>query len=191
MAARYTRGLVVVALLLAFRLPAAAQVRAIDPARSTVTIHVGKAGMFSAFGHEHEVRGPIAQGSVDPSAGTVEVMVRAGELKVLDPEVKEADRAEIQATMLGPKVLDAARFPNIRFRSTRVERAGNGWKIEGELTLHGQIHPVTVTAREGGGRYTATAAFKQSAFGITPVTAGGGTVRVKDEVQLEFEIFLQ
>ena len=171
-------------------LPAAAQVRAIDPARSTVTVHVGKTGMFSAFGHEHEVRGPVAQGTVNASSADpkVELTVHSAELKVLDPDIKESDRAEIQATMLGPKVLDVARFPEIRFRSTRIERAGEGWKIEGELTLHGQTHPVTVTAREAGGRYTANAAFRQSSFGITPVAAGGGTVKVKDEIRLEFEI---
>ncbi len=181
-----------IVMVLALALPAMAQVRAIDPARSTVTVHVGKAGMFSAFGHEHEVRGPIAQGSVQASAADpkVEVVVRTADLKVLDPGIKESDRAEIQSTMLGPKVLDAARFPEIRFRSIRVERTGNGWKIEGELTLRGQTRPVTVSAREDGGRYTAATAFKQTAFGIAPVNAAGGTVKVKDEVKLEFEVYL-
>ncbi len=180
-------------ILLLVSTPAAAQVRTIDPARSTVTIRVGKSGMFSAFGHEHEVRGPITQGSVQDSGAEpkVEVVVRSGDLKVLDPGVKESDRAEIQSTMLGPKVLDAVRFPEIRFRSTRVERAGNGWKIEGELTLRSQTRPVTVTARGTGDHYTAISAFKQSEFGITPVTAGGGTVKVKDEIRLEFEITLK
>jgi polyisoprenoid-binding protein YceI len=180
-------------LLLALALPAAAQVRAIDPARSAVTIHVGKSGVFSAFGHEHEVRGPIAQGSVQASGADprVEVVVRAADLKVLDPGVKDSDRSEIQSTMLGPKVLDASRFPEIRFRSTRIQREGDAWKIEGELTLRGQTHPVMVIAREAGGHYTANTAFKQTAFAITPVNAGGGTVKVKDEVKLEFDIVLK
>ncbi len=172
---------------------ATAQVRAIDPARSTVTIHVGKTGVFSAFGHGHEVRGPIAQGGVEASAvdPKVKIMVRAGDLKVLDPDLKPSDRAEVQSTMLGPKVLDAQRFPEVRFRSTRVQHEGDGWKIEGELTLHGQTRPVTVRARETPGGYTASASFKQTTFGITPVSAGGGTVKVKDEVRLEFEISLK
>ena len=181
------------ALLLALHALAPAQERAIDPARSTVTVHVAKTGMFSAFGHAHEVRGPIAQGSVAASSADpkVEMVVRAEDLKVLDPDLKPADRAEVQATMLGPKVLDTARFPEIRFRSIRVQHEGEGWRIEGELTLHGQTHPVTVTAREANGHYTASASFKQSAFGIVPVTAGGGTVKVKDELRLEFEIFVK
>lgn len=179
-------------LVLALSAAMVAQERPIDPARSTVTIHVGKAGVFSAFGHEHEVRGAIAQGSVDAGPNPkVELLVRAAGLKVLDPDLKPADRDEVQSTMLGSKVLDAERFPEIRFRSTHVQREGGGWKVEGELTLHGQTHPVTVKAREAGGGYTASANFKQTAFGITPVTAGGGTVKVKDEVRLEFDIFLK
>ncbi len=190
---RRRQNILVAAILLPLTVPAAAQVRAVDPTRSSVTIHVGKAGMFSAFGHEHEVRGPIAQGSVQASGADpkVEVLVRSADLKVLDPGIKESDRAEIQSTMLGPKVLDVARFPDIRFCSTRVQRDGAGWKIEGELTLRDQTHPVIVYAREAAGHYTATTAFKQTAFGITPVTAGGGSVKVKDELRLEFEIFLQ
>jgi hypothetical protein len=31
---------------------------------------------------------------------------------------------------------------------------------------------------------------KQTDFGITPVTVAGGTVKVKDEVKIEFEIAL-
>jgi len=186
------RKLTVIGAVLAWCLPATGQLRVIDPARSTVTIHVGKAGLFSAFGHEHEVRGPIALGTITAGAAPrVELTVHAADLKVLDPGVKDSERAEIQATMLGPQVLDTARFPEIRFRSTRVQRDGAGWKVEGELTLHGQTHPVTVTARQAGERYTATAAFKQTAFGIAPVSAGGGTVKVKDELRLEFEIYLK
>lgn len=180
------------ALLLTLSPESAAQGRALDPSRSTVTIHVGKAGLFGGFGHEHEVRGPIAQGSLQRSAEPkVELMVHAADLKVLDPDLKPADRTQVQSTMLGPKVLDAERFPEIRFRSTRIAREADTWKVEGELTLHGQTHPVTVTARESAAGYTASARFKQSAFGITPVTVGGGAVKVKDELRLEFEIFLK
>ncbi|HVP42817.1 MAG TPA: YceI family protein [Terriglobales bacterium] len=188
-----SRGLRALCFLLLLSATLAAQERAIDPPRSTVTVHVGKAGVFSAFGHGHEVRGPIAQGSVDASGADpkVEVLVRAADLKVLDPDLKPADRAEVQSTMLGPKVLDAERFPDIRFRSTRAQREGDGWKIEGELTLHGETHPVMVRAREAAGHYTASANFRQTTFGITPVTAGGGGVKVKDELQLDFSIALR
>jgi hypothetical protein len=37
----------------------------IDTQKSTLTIHVGKTGAFSALGHEHEVRAPIHSGVAD------------------------------------------------------------------------------------------------------------------------------
>ena len=40
-------------------LPAMAQERAIDTQRSTITIHVGKAGLLSMAAHEHWVSAPV------------------------------------------------------------------------------------------------------------------------------------
>jgi len=42
-----------------------------------------------------------------------------------------------------------------------------------------------------GGRYRGTAALKQRDFGIDPITIAGGTVKVKDEVKVEFDIVAQ
>ena len=65
-------------------------------------------------------------------------------------------------------------------------------RIDGRLTLHGVTKTVIipVAARLNGNRMTATgeATVRQSDFGIRPVSAGGGTVRVKDEVEVTFSI---
>src|SRR6202163_1822359 len=85
-----------------------AQQHTIDTQKSTLTIHVGKTGVFSGLGHEHEVRAPIHSGTADTgSHPAVEVHVDARELRVIDKDEPEKDRAEVQKTMLGPKVLDS------------------------------------------------------------------------------------
>ena len=61
---------------------AAAQPRAIDPVKSAMTVHVGKAGAFSAFGHNHEIAAPIDRGEVDVAAQRVELRVKANALQV-------------------------------------------------------------------------------------------------------------
>jgi hypothetical protein len=48
--------------------PAAAQPRAIDAQRSTITIHVFKSGLFRAFADNHLIQGPVAAGVIDDSA---------------------------------------------------------------------------------------------------------------------------
>ncbi len=166
-----------------------AQPRAIDTANSVLTVRVYKAGVLSAFGHNHEISAPITGGSIDPTAHKVELHVQARTLEVRDPGVSEKDRTQIQRTMLGPEVLDSEHNPEIAFRSTSVDTAGSGtWRVQGSLSLHGQEHPVTVDVRESNGHYEGIARLKQTEFGMQPVKVGGGTVRVKDEVQIEFKI---
>ena len=59
-----------------------AQQHNIDTQKSTLTIHVGKTGGFSGFGHEHEVRAPIHRGTADTGLHpSVEVHVDARALR--------------------------------------------------------------------------------------------------------------
>ncbi|HXI39583.1 MAG TPA: YceI family protein [Bryobacteraceae bacterium] len=176
---------------LAWVLAASAQQRAIDTGKSMMTVRVSKVGLLSALGHDHEIAAPIAGGAVDTSARQVELRANAAALRVRDPKVSEKDSAEIQSTMLGPEVLDSGRFPEIVFRSTNAQPTGAGsWSVMGNLTLHGQTRPVEVQVRETGGHYVGTARFKQTEFDIKPVKVAGGSIRVKDEVRVEFDIWL-
>ena len=162
---------------------------AIDPQKSSITVRVFKAGVFSAFGHEHEITAPMQQGSFTENPGSVELTVDARRMRVMDKGISEKDRADIQQTMLGPKVLDSEKFPTIRFRSTRVELLGEGkWSLLGDLTIHGETRPVKMHVEGANGRYRGTAELKQKDFGITPVTVGGGAVKVKNELRIEFDI---
>ena len=179
-------------LLAAASTAAAPTTREMDVARSSMTVRVFKSGLFSAFGHNHVIRAPISQGSFDESADlpSVELQVDARQLQVLDPDLSPKDRAEVQQTMLGPSVLDRARFPEIRFRSLTIEKAGEGkWRVHGDLTLRGQIRPVLAEVTGTPGHYRGSARVRQTDFGIKPVSAAGGTIKVKDEVRVEFEVF--
>jgi polyisoprenoid-binding protein YceI len=128
---------------------------------------------------------------VNITARQVELRAQTRTLKVVDPGVSEKDRGEIQTTMLGADVLDAGTNPEIVFRSTGAEATAPGaWKVHGNLTLHGQTHTVDVEVRVDGEHYVGTSRFKQTEFGIQPIKVAGGTIRVKDEVRIEFNIQL-
>ena len=172
-------------------LPAAlwAAASEIDTQKSVMTVRVLKAGVFSAFGHEHEISAPIKDGKFSEAERSVDLTVDVRQMRVMDKDVSDKDRAEIQETMLGPKVLDVARFPEIHFRSSVVEPAGNGrWSVTGDLSLHGQTHPVKLEVRAQNGHYQGTAELKQKDFGIEPIVVGGGAVKVKNELRVEFDI---
>ena len=177
--------------MLAWMLTAGGAPRAIDTKASTLSVHVGKSGTLSAFGHEHLIAAPIASGTADTASHRVELRVEAAALRVQDPKGSDKDREQIEKTMLGPDVLDTERYHEIVFQSTSVREAGAGaWNVSGNLTLHGATRPVTVEVRERGGHYAGSATIRQSEFGIKPVKVAGGTVKVKDEVKIEFDIQL-
>lgn len=171
---------------------ASAQEHAIDTAKSVMTVRVYKAGVFSAFGHNHEIAAPIGKGTVNTAAHQVELHIDASSLRVRDPEESQTDREEIQRTMQGPEVLDIEHYSKILFGSTGAEPTGaDSWRARGNLTLHGQTRPVIVDVKQRGGHYVGASRFKQTDFGITPIKFAGGTVRVKDEIQIEFDIQLE
>jgi hypothetical protein len=164
--------------------------RLIDTSNSSLTILVYKSGLFSAFADNHVIKASLAGGSVsEESSPRVELAIRAADLKVLDPGLSAERRGEVQTRMLGPEVLDVTRFPDISFTSTTIEPAGNDrWTVAGQLTLHGQTRAITFPVSRLNGRYRGEAAIKQRDFGIQPITIAGGTVKVKDEVKIQFDI---
>ncbi|MEZ5318566.1 MAG: YceI family protein [Vicinamibacterales bacterium] len=98
----------------------------IDAAASHVTILVGKTGLFGFVGHTHEIHAPRLSGTIAfdrdaPGRSVVHLAFEAGALRV-DPEGEPPDDVpEVQRTMLGPEVLDVARYPMISFDSTSVD----------------------------------------------------------------------
>src|SRR5437867_9717419 len=95
-----TKQRLVLAAALAWIGTASAQSLAIDTRKSLMTVKVDKAGVFSAFAHNHEIVAPIAGGAVDTAARRGELHVRASSLRVQDPKASGKDRDEIQKTML-------------------------------------------------------------------------------------------
>ena len=84
--------------------------------------------------------------------------------------------------------LESTKYPEIAFRSARVEKLAEGqWRVEGSLTLHGVAKLLTVTVQRTGDVYASHTVVKQTDFGIKPITVGGGLVKVKNELELDFQ----
>jgi polyisoprenoid-binding protein YceI len=173
----------------------------VDPERSAVTIHVGKAGLFKFAGHEHEVLAPRFGGDIqadplDIAGSSVSLTLDATSFKVSDRGEPPEDVPKIQQKMVGPDLLDVARFPSVTFRSTKVEgrEVGKGvyeLKITGEMMLHGIARATVVQTRVEvtGDALTATGSFvlRHTDFGLTPVSVAG-VVKVKNEIAIDYKI---
>ncbi len=185
--------------------PTAAQERlqyTIDAPKSKLELNVYREGAFKFLGHDHLVAAQSLSGTVqlDPASierSSVSLKVETKALRVLDPGVSEKERREVQATMEGEKVLDAARYPEITFTSTNVSAvklAGGGYELmlTGELRLHGVVKTIRLPVRvllEGSAlRVQGETSLRQTEYQMTPVRVAGGTVKVKDQLRLSFEI---
>ena len=169
--------------------------------KSSVRIHVGKSGVLSFAGHRHEVQAPVS-GTVtaDPanlSGSSVDLIFASGRLRVLPEGEPSGDAPKVEEAMHGPEVLDAVRFPKIHFKSKKVtgrQASGGGYDVSlvGDLSLHGMTQEITVPVKVTLDGQTLTAVgettLRHDQFGMKPVTAAGGSVKVSNEIKIEFKI---
>jgi polyisoprenoid-binding protein YceI len=190
---------------LALALGAGTLVRAadyeIDPAASRLVVHVGKSGVLGFAGHLHEVAGSVHAGRVHADAGalarsTVSLEIRSADFHVVADKEPEGDAPRVQAAM-ERDVLEVEKHPDIAFESTSVkghETPPGQYALEltGTLSLHGVSHPVTVPVdvRIQGTTLTATGKLPitHEAFGLHRASGGGGTVRVANELAIDFTL---
>jgi hypothetical protein len=113
-----------------------------DVHRSTLTIYVGKAGVFSAAGHEHRINAPISAGVVnDSDQPRVEFRVEASKMAVKpDPAVDSKTQSEIQRNMQ-EKTLESATIRQPDFGIKPISVAGGAVKVKDELAI--DFHIVT------------------------------------------------
>ena len=105
--------------------------RVIDTGRSSLRVHVGKAGLLSAAAHEHWVNAPIAGGTVDTDAPASR-MVHCRRTRAIGKarkRVTDKERAEMQSNMQS-KVLESAKLSGHRLANRR--RSGEPAPLYGE-----------------------------------------------------------
>lgn len=198
----YTALLLLAGLLSSAATQQTPEVLTIDRAASQVTIHVGKAGLFRFAGHTHEViaqdvRGTVSLDRTNPARSSVRLEIVTASLVVTGRGEPTEDVPEVQRVMLSEQVLDVERFPTIVFASREVGVAHADAEslqlaIAGDLTLHGVTRAQNVRAAVELGPEGLTATgrltIEQTDFGIEPVRAAAGTVKVKNELDITFAL---
>jgi polyisoprenoid-binding protein YceI len=199
------RGILCPAILLTLVLSTAAVAAdgpCVIPGRGHFYIHVGAGGLFGAFAHDHLIEAQGIEGcavidSNDLTHSSIKLTFSTAGIRVLDPKESAKDRAKVQTTM-ETEVLRVSQYTQVTFESTGVERSStaDALRVRGNLTILGKTQPVIVPltlTKLDDGTYRAKGEYKlkQTAFGIQPIQLAGGTVKVKDEVRIEFELFLK
>ncbi|MEA9731014.1 polyisoprenoid-binding protein [Xanthomonas campestris pv. incanae] len=178
------------ALVLTSLAATAAPVRyALDPVHTRVLFAVEHAGFSKALGTVSGSSGTLVFDPDDWAAATLEVTVPLRRADLGDAKWNEATLAR--------NLLDAERFPDAHFVSTKVEASdATHAKVTGNLTLHGVTRPVTLDVtlnalkrhplppfRRTAG-FSATATLSRAAFGVDAWKSMiGDTVELRIEAE--------
>ncbi len=167
----------------------------IDSAHSSLQFSVRHLMVSNVRGTFTGVKGTALYDPANPAGSNVEATVDVNTINTND--------AQRDTHLKSPDFFDAARFPTITFRSTKVEKkADDEFTVTGDLTIHGVTKPVTLDVHEvseqakdpwGNARIGASVKtkLKRSEFDLTwnaALEAGG--VMIGDDVKLDFEIEL-
>jgi polyisoprenoid-binding protein YceI len=110
----------------------------VDPVHTTAGFSVRHLAVSTVHGQFNKVSGKVDLDDKDITKSTVEVSIDVSSIDTHD--------AKRDGHLKSPDFFDAAKFPTMSFKSTKVEKAGKEkLKVTGELTLHGVTHPVVLT----------------------------------------------
>jgi polyisoprenoid-binding protein YceI len=170
----------------------------IDPAHSGAAFKVRHMMIAHVKGEFTKISGTVNFDDANPSASTIEVTVDAASIHTREEKRDEHLRSA--------DFFDAAKFPNITFKSKSVTAAGKDtYEVAGDLTIHGVTDQVafvvdglTPEAKDpwGGFRRGASASLEISRkdFGLTynaPLEAGGWLIGDEVHITLDVELVRQ
>jgi polyisoprenoid-binding protein YceI len=155
----------------------------LDPEHTNVLFSWSHLGFSNPSAQLAVSEGTVVYDEAKPAASSVEVTLP---LTGLDGLV-----SELADDLKSDKFFDAAKYPTITFKSTKVQSLGGGkFKVTGDLTVHGVTKPVVLDAKLNklgehpmlkvpAIGFDATATIKRSDFGV-----GAYVPSVSDEVKI-------
>ena len=182
-------------LVLALATPAAASSWDIDTGHSMVGF-VAKHLVFT------KVHGRFAKWSGTVTLDDKDITKSSVDVKI-DPASITTENEKRDNDLRGENFLDTAKFKDITFKSTKIEKGAEAGtlKVTGDLTVHGVTKPITLDVsgpsqefKDPGGNahvaFSATGKIKRQDFGLTWNKAVESAPVVSDDIAFEVEIEL-
>jgi polyisoprenoid-binding protein YceI len=164
----------------------------LDPAHTLVEFSAKHLMITTVKGRITDIEGTIHSDERDPQNSSVEVVLKAASL---DTRTDQRDQHLRSADFL-----DAEKFPEITFRSTRIEGDKDSFKLTGDLTIRDVTRPITLDVEFegrtldpwGGDRvgFSAKGKIDRRDFGLTwnqALETGGVVVGNDIKISLEVE----
>jgi len=166
----------------------------LDPSHATLIFRVNHLGLSHFTSQFRRFDATLTLDPKHPESAHVTATIDPRSIDIVDPTLAVA--------IQGAQWFDSGKFPQIAFRSTKVELTGpNTARATGDLSLRGVTVPVTWDATFNGGYasnphdpkgsrigFSAHGSLKRSAFGMAfGIPAPGTTVGVSDDVDFTIE----
>lgn len=189
---RFSSLLAIPAALVLMAAPAFASNWDLDASHSTVGFAVRHMMVSNVHGKFTKVTGTLALDDKDVTKSIVNVDIETSSVDTSEPKRDEHLRS--------PDFFDAAKFPKMTFKSTKVEKVGEKLKVTGDLTIKGITKPVVLSVDSftpevkdafGGFRKGATATTKinRKDFGLTwNKTLDAGGVALGEDITIELDL---
>ncbi len=160
----------------------------LGPDDGTLSVRTGRTGTAAKAGHDLLIHVEAWSATLDLEAPGVTVDADAASLHVVDgtggmKSLDEDDRANIRQT-IDDEILKRA---DIQFRSTAVERNGDGLAVRGDLTIAGATRPIAFDLALADGKVSGSAVVTQTEWGMKPYSALFGALKVADAVRVEID----
>jgi polyisoprenoid-binding protein YceI len=169
----------------------------LDKAHTTLLFRVSHMG-FSNY--TARFRRVDAQLHFDPHNVTATQLTATVDARSIETDYPDP-AYDFNGELQGEPFLNAAKFPQITFRTTQVEDVGNhALRVHGDLTLRGVTKPIVLDATYNGGYlkhpmdpqarvgFSAHGALRRSDFGITGgIPVAGSNLGVGDQVAIIIE----
>lgn len=118
------------------------------------------------------------------------------EIDVASIDTKEPQR---DGHLRSPDFFDAEKYPTMVFKSTDVSKTDDGFKLTGDLTLHGVTHPVSLDVEYNGRTthpqfgerigFSARGHLNRKDWGLSwNQTLDAGGVMLGEKIELHFEL---
>jgi polyisoprenoid-binding protein YceI len=168
----------------------------IEGSDGELLIRTGVAGPAAAVGHRLTLamrrwQATTQWDSDEPVAA--ELTVDVGSLEVVRGEggvtpLSGPEKMMVRRNALGS--LNARKFPRIIFFANVIEKIDDGYRLSGDLTIHGetraQVVDVRTDDRGGSWRLSSDTVIRQSDFGVKPYSQLLGALKVADDVAVSF-----
>lgn len=118
----------------------------IDPNHSTAQFTVRHMGLSNVSGTFNKVSGTAQMDEKDFTKSSVDAVI---DIASIDTRVEMRDN-----DLRSDHFFDVAKYPTMEFKSKRIEKQGDGYKLVGDLTMRGVTKEVTLNMEQPSGILT-------------------------------------